>query len=106
MLSFLIPGIIIIIIIIIINIINIIIIIIRWNPATEDQAIDRVHRLGQTESVFIHRFIIKDSVEEKLLLLQDKKRLLISSATNDNSNSNTNTNSIKLTLDDLKTFFQ
>jgi len=51
-----------------------------WNPATEEQAIDRVHRLGQTKPVFVTRFIIQGSVEEKILELQDKKRNLIQGA--------------------------
>ena len=42
----------------------------RWNPAVEDQAIDRVHRIGQTRNVFVYRMICRDSVEEKLLALQ------------------------------------
>jgi len=47
-----------------------------WNPAVEDQATDRVHRLGQTRHVFAYKMITKDSVEEKILGLQDRKRSL------------------------------
>jgi len=47
-----------------------------WNPAVEDQATDRVHRIGQTKHVFSYKLITKDSVEEKILLLQEKKRTL------------------------------
>ena len=47
-----------------------------WNPAVERQAIDRAHRIGQTQNVFIYKFITKDSVEEKILALQEKKKLL------------------------------
>lgn len=47
-----------------------------WNPATEDQAIDRVHRLGQTRPVLVTRFIIKDTIEERILELQQKKKNL------------------------------
>ncbi len=45
-----------------------------WNPAVEDQATDRVHRLGQTQNVFAYKLITKESVEEKILYLQDRKK--------------------------------
>jgi hypothetical protein len=45
-----------------------------WNPAVEAQAIDRAHRIGQTEKVFAYRLIAKDTVEEKVLKLQQSKR--------------------------------
>jgi len=47
-----------------------------WNPATEDQAIDRTHRIGQTQKVFAYKMICKDTVEEKILQLQQKKKSL------------------------------
>lgn len=47
-----------------------------WNPAAESQAIARAHRIGQDKKVFAYRFITKDSIEEKILVLQDRKRLL------------------------------
>jgi len=47
-----------------------------WNPAVQDQATDRVHRLGQTKHVFSYKLITKDSVEEKILMLQERKRSL------------------------------
>ncbi|MFZ4987174.1 MAG: DEAD/DEAH box helicase, partial [Blastocatellia bacterium] len=48
-----------------------------WNPAVEMQASDRAHRIGQDKPVFIYKLMIKDSVEEKILQLQEKKRSLV-----------------------------
>ena len=50
-----------------------------WNPAVEAQAVDRAHRIGQTRRVFAYRLIARDTVEEKILALQDKKRELADS---------------------------
>jgi non-specific serine/threonine protein kinase len=47
-----------------------------WNPAVEQQAIDRTHRIGQTKNIFAYRMICKDTIEDKILQLQDKKRNL------------------------------
>lgn len=47
-----------------------------WNPAAEQQAIDRAHRIGQKRKVFAYKMICKDSVEEKILKLQEKKQML------------------------------
>ena len=57
-----------------------------WNPAVEAQAIDRTHRIGQTRSVFAYRLIAKDTVEEKVLELQEGKREIAEAIINqDNS---------------------
>ncbi|MEK6234552.1 MAG: SWF/SNF helicase family protein, partial [Planctomycetales bacterium] len=47
-----------------------------WKPAVEAQAVDRAHRIGQTRKVFAYRLIARDTVEEKILELQDDKRRL------------------------------
>ncbi len=47
-----------------------------WNPAAEQQAISRTHRIGQTEKVFAYRMISSGTIEEKILQLQDKKSAL------------------------------
>lgn len=48
-----------------------------WNPAVESQAIDRAHRIGQTKKVFAYKMIAKDTVEEKILKLQETKKDLL-----------------------------
>ena len=45
-----------------------------WNPAVEDQAFARAHRIGQNQNVMVFRFICKNTIEEKVLQLQEKKR--------------------------------
>jgi superfamily II DNA or RNA helicase len=50
-----------------------------WNPAVEDQATDRAHRIGQSKVVTVYKLIARDSVEEKILALSEKKRELVSS---------------------------
>ena len=47
-----------------------------WNPALESQATDRAYRIGQKRPVFVHKFIAQGTIEEKILLLQQKKRAL------------------------------
>jgi len=47
-----------------------------WNPAVEQQAIDRTHRIGQTKNIFAYRMICKDTIEDKIIQLQEKKRTL------------------------------
>lgn len=44
-----------------------------WNPFIEQQAIDRTHRIGQDKTVMVYRFISKDSIEEKIINLQQSK---------------------------------
>ncbi|SIT88929.1 DEAD/DEAH box helicase [Pontibacter indicus] len=48
-----------------------------WNPAVEAQAVDRAHRIGQQNTVFTYKFITKDTVEEKILALQNRKLQLV-----------------------------
>jgi len=48
-----------------------------WNPAVEQQASDRTHRIGQDKPVFVYKFLARDSVEEKILALQERKKALV-----------------------------
>ncbi len=70
-----------------------------WNPAAEDQAADRAHRIGQQRSVLVHRLIAKDTVEERILELQARKRGLAEAALDEASTA------AALTRDDLLALF-
>ncbi len=48
-----------------------------WNPAVEDQATDRAHRIGQTQAVTVYRFVTRDTIEEQILSLHESKRELM-----------------------------
>ncbi|KAI3823284.1 hypothetical protein L1987_04718 [Smallanthus sonchifolius] len=54
-----------------------------WNPAVEEQAVMRIHRIGQTKSVSIKRFIVKGTVEERMEAVQARKQRMISGALTD-----------------------
>ena len=54
-----------------------------WNPATEAQAIDRTHRIGQTRNVMVYRLVAKDTIEEKVMALKARKGRLFSSVMDD-----------------------
>ncbi len=72
-----------------------------WNPAVEDQAADRAHRIGQTRPVMVHRLVAKDTVEERILALQDEKRALVAAALGEGAV----TGALALTRDDLRALF-
>ncbi|CAN1284307.1 Helicase-like transcription factor CHR28 [Linum perenne] len=73
-----------------------------WNPTTEDQAIDRAHRIGQTRPVTVLRLTVKDTVEDRILALQQKKRQMVSSAFGEDGDGSQQT---RLTEEDLKYLF-
>src|SRR5699024_11177586 len=54
-----------------------------WNPATEAQAIDRAHRIGQTRPVMVYRLIAADTIEDKVMALKERKFALFSSVFDD-----------------------
>ncbi|XP_073164013.1 transcription termination factor 2 isoform X3 [Lepidochelys kempii] len=72
----------------------------HWNPALEDQACDRIYRVGQKNNVVIHRFVCEETVEEKISQLQTKKKDLAQQVL-----SGTGDSVAKLTLADLKILF-
>jgi non-specific serine/threonine protein kinase len=72
-----------------------------WNPAVEMQASDRAHRIGQDRPVFVYKIITRDTVEEKILQLQEKKRALVK-----NIISNEVSFFKSLTKDDVKMLFE
>jgi len=50
-----------------------------WNPATETQAIDRTHRIGQTRTVMVYRLVAADTIEDKVMALKERKARLVGS---------------------------
>uniref|UniRef100_A0A8C5U7E3 Transcription termination factor 2 n=1 Tax=Malurus cyaneus samueli TaxID=2593467 RepID=A0A8C5U7E3_9PASS len=72
----------------------------HWNPALEDQACDRIYRVGQKKDVVIHRFVCEGTVEEKILQLQKRKKGLAQQVLAGKGETFT-----KLTLADLKILF-
>ncbi|KAM9319618.1 transcription termination factor 2 [Gastrophryne carolinensis] len=72
----------------------------HWNPALEDQACDRIYRVGQRKDVVIHRFVCEGTVEEKICQLQEKKKELAKKVLTGNGTTFT-----KLTLADLRLLF-
>ena len=71
-----------------------------WNPAVEDQATDRAHRIGQDKPVFVYKLVTESTVESKILDMQQRKRLLATQTLNKAEKSTTG-----LTEDDLKELF-
>ncbi|KAI0601029.1 SNF2 family N-terminal domain-containing protein [Biscogniauxia sp. FL1348] len=74
-----------------------------WNPFVEEQAIDRVHRLTQTVDVVVYKLTVEGSVEERILELQDKKRLLAAQAIESGANRK---NALKLGLKEILELFK
>ena len=68
-----------------------------WNPATETQAIDRTHRIGQTRNVMVYRLIARDTIEDKVMALNARKAKLFASVMDDG-----NAFGSTLTADDIR----
>jgi superfamily II DNA or RNA helicase len=72
-----------------------------WNPAVEDQATDRAHRIGQTKNVFVYKLIAEGTLEERMLQLQERKRGLANALFDAEKSA-----SIQFTEDDLELLFR
>ncbi len=73
-----------------------------WNPAVESQAADRAHRIGQDKAVFVYKLITEDTVEEKILAMQEKKRALAEGVYQQGKKEQ----AFQLTSDDLTALFK
>jgi superfamily II DNA or RNA helicase len=71
-----------------------------WNPAVENQATDRAHRIGQTKSVFVHRLITENSIEEKMEVLKARKSALAEGIL-----TGAGASALKMTEDDVQMLF-
>lgn len=67
-----------------------------WNPTTEEQAIDRAHRIGQERTVHVTRLVVPGTVEDRILNLQEKKRLLVASALGGEADTTATNNQLKM----------
>ena len=75
-----------------------------WNPTVEEQAIDRVHRIGQTRPVQVTRLMVEDTVEEGIWELQEKKRAVAESALRAGAGGSGDSGHV--TLEDLRSLFE
>ena len=66
-----------------------------WNPAVEQQAIDRVHRIGQEQPVMVFKCLVASTIEERMVTYQNQKKDLINSLIEEQSIKNLNINEIK-----------
>jgi len=73
-----------------------------WNPAAENQATDRAHRIGQKKAVFVYKFVTENSVEEKIIAMQAKKQALAQGVYGKDEQAD----DLKLTSEDMQALFE
>jgi SNF2 family DNA or RNA helicase len=71
-----------------------------WNPATENQATDRAHRIGQTKPIFVYRYVTIGTVEARIQAMQERKQKLADSILQEQK-----ADSVKFTLADIEALF-
>jgi SNF2 family DNA or RNA helicase len=71
-----------------------------WNPAVENQATDRAHRIGQDKQVFVYKLITAGTVEEKIVAMQARKKALVAGLLDDQEAAK-----LQLTAEDLEVLF-
>ncbi|CAD6960300.1 unnamed protein product [Tilletia laevis] len=71
-----------------------------WNTSVENQAIDRIHRLGQTKAVTVHRYMIENTIEERIIRIQKRKDALVMNALAGNKTTDQTLENLKLLFDD------
>ena len=72
-----------------------------WNPAAEQQATDRAHRIGQKNPVFVYKIITENTVEERILEMQQKKKTIVDGVLESNKQTK-----LKLSQKDLESLFK
>jgi SNF2 family DNA or RNA helicase len=72
-----------------------------WNPAVEAQAVDRTHRIGQDKTVMVYRLVAADTIEQKVMALQERKRDLFARVLDDDGGALSGA----LTADDIRGLF-
>ncbi|KAL6785260.1 hypothetical protein ACKKBG_A03100 [Auxenochlorella protothecoides x Auxenochlorella symbiontica] len=76
-----------------------------WNPTVEEQAIDRAHRIGQTRTLHVIRYLVKDTIEFRMLELQNKKRALVAASFGEDASGEAAGLNMRLTAADIMQLF-
>jgi DNA repair protein RAD5 len=77
-----------------------------WNSAVEDQCVDRIHRIGQTaEKIYVRKFFVSNSIEERILKLQKRKKNIASAILCDKGNAGADGIGARPSLEDFRILF-